>query len=84
MSGIGRDAVQFAVQRSLGWLAMIDDERIKQERQKLLEWISGIEFPEEDEDDSAGPTLEQMLAGLLLQVAALRLRVEALEAERKG
>jgi hypothetical protein len=67
---------------------MTDDERVKQEHQKLLEWMSTIDLPDdegaEDEDDSGGPVLEQMLAGLLWQVAALRLRVEALEAERNG
>jgi hypothetical protein len=62
---------------------MTDDERVEQEHQKLLEWMSTLEFPDDQEGDS-GPVLEQMLAGLVLQVAALRLRVEALEAERKS
>jgi tRNA U34 5-carboxymethylaminomethyl modifying GTPase MnmE/TrmE len=66
---------------------MTDDElikRIKQEHQKLLDWVATLEFPEEDEDDSEGATLEQTLEGLLWEVSALRVRVEALEAERKG
>ena len=64
---------------------MAEEERVLQVREEVLEWMRTIEFPEEgvDPDDWEGPKIEQILAGLLLQLADLLIRVEALEGERK-